>query len=123
MADLHNVVRLVDDFQDTDPRTRNSSPGSVNGNQLVMIGVQKERRLLKKAFWPIKNYIFVEYGTRNIWYKQSFNNAGVVKMGFSLSEMKMDKRSVPMEVYAQYFLDGTNPQWLERNDFELRSRP
>ena len=123
MVDIHTAVRLVDDFQDTDPRTRNSSPGSVNGNQLVMIGVQKERRLFKKAFWPIKNFIFVEYGTRNIWYKPSYNSAGVVKMGFSLSEMKMDKRSVPMDTYALYFLDHANPDWLARNDFELRARP
>lgn len=121
MVDINTAVRFVDDFIDKDPKTRNSSPGKVNGNQLIQIGIQKERRLLKiLTGHKIKHYIFQEEGTRNIWYKQGFNNAGVVKMGFSLKELAMDKRSVPMETYARYFLDNIDPDWMERNNFELK---
>ncbi len=121
--DINTAVRFVDDFLDQDPRTRDSSPGKVHGHRLVLIGKQRERRFFKKFSHPIKNYIFLEEGTENIWYKQSFNNAGVVKMGFSLSELGMDKKSVPMETYYKYFVANkgltSSQEWLQRNDFEL----
>ena len=128
MPDINIAVRFVDDWKDHDPKTRNSSPGTVNGNKLYQIGIQKERRLLKiLTGHSIKNYIFVEQGTRNIWYKQSFNNAGVVMMGFSLSLLGPHPKSVPMETYAKAFLDGgyipelkaDADAWLKRNDYVL----
>ena len=119
MPDINLAVRFVDDYRDKDPTTRDSSPGKVDGHRLILIGTQKERRLLKKFVWPTKNFIFVEEGTRNIWYKPSFNNAGVVAMGFSLKLLDNHPKAVPMEQYASYFLDKSDPVWLARNDFVL----
>ncbi len=45
MLDIREVVRLVDDFQDDNFSTRDSCPGKVNGNELIPIGRQIERRL------------------------------------------------------------------------------
>jgi len=114
---FNEVVRFVDDYMDRDPSTRDSSPGKVFGHQLKKIGVQIQRRLFRRG--KVKHVIFVEEGTRNIWYKNSFNNAGVVAMGFSLSRLTMHPNAVSMEEYARYFLDDSDPDWLERNDFEL----
>ncbi len=120
MPDINTAVRFVDDWIDKDPKTRDSSPGKVNGNRLIQIAIQKERRFFKRLTHPIKHYIFQEEGTKSIWYKQSFNNAGVVKMGFSLSELGMDRRSVPMETYYARFIETPDKEWLARNDFELK---
>lgn len=118
MVDVNTAVRFVDDFLDGNPKTRDSCPGKVNGNKLIPIANQIQRRTVGRK--SIKHIIFIEQGTRNIWYKKSICDAGVVKMGFSLSELRMDARSVPMEVYAKYFIDRLNPQWLKDNDFEFR---
>lgn len=125
-VDIKNVVRLVDDFLDDDYHTRNSCPGSVFGKRLVPVAIQRERRIFGKG--KIKHLIFKLDGTRELWYKKSYCDAGVVAMGFSLSQMDYDTRSVPMEWYAQLFLDGDQfvigvgdnaSNWLKRNDFEL----
>lgn len=127
MLDIREVVRLVDDFQDDNYSTRDSCPGKVNGNILRPIGRQIQRRLFRRN--TIKHLIFLEENTRNIWYKDSYCNAGVVAMGFSLSKLELHPKAVPMEVYAQIFLDGVDKlvipvgtsakEWLKRNDFEL----
>ena len=127
--DIRSVVRFVDDFEDTDPRTRNSCPGTVNGHKLIHIANQMQRRF---GFLPksVKHLIYQEEGTRNIWYKNSKCNAGVVAMGFSLSYLGKHPNSVPMEKYAFYFLgaerlrDKKNEaeirkEWLARNNFVL----
>lgn len=122
-VDIKSIVRLVDDFEDKDYKTRNSCPGTVFGKQLVPVAVQRERRIIGKG--RIKNWIFVLQGTRELWYKKSYCNAGVVAMGFSLNTMQPDNKSLPMEVYAEIFLDpdhlvnGVNSAiWRKRNDFE-----
>ena len=117
MLDIREVVRLVDDFQDDNFSTRDSCPGKVNGNELIPIGRQIERRLFRKS--RIKHLIYVEQNTRNIWYKDSHCNAGVIAMGFSIKNLEMHPKSVPMEQYAKYFIDESDPEWLKRNDFEL----
>jgi len=124
---MTTVVRIVDDWIDKDPATRDSCPGTVYGHKLIPIGRQIQRRLFRRN--TIKHLIFQEENTRNIWYKDSFCNAGVVAMGFSLSRLDMHPKAVPMEVYAEIFLDGVNrlvipvgtsaKEWLKRNDFEL----
>jgi len=119
MPNIKEAVRFVDDFQDLDPKTKDSCPGKVNGNKLVLIGKQLERR--EKGKGKVKHLIYVEEDTRNIWYKNSKCNAGVVMMGFSLTSLGMHPKSVPMEKYAEYFLDNKDPKWLERNDFKLES--
>lgn len=115
--DINTAVRFVDDYVDHDPKTRNSCPGKVNGHNLILIGKQIERRFFNRG--KTKHLIYLEEGTRNIWYKQSNCNAGVVKMGFSLSELDKDSNSVPMEEYAKYFIDKSDPEWLKQNDFVL----
>jgi hypothetical protein len=106
--DFGTVVRIVDNFRDT-------CPGTVNGNKLIPIYRQYNRRL--RVFRKLKNIIYLEEGTRNIWYKRSRCNAGVVMMGFSLSRLDEHPKSVTMEQYALYFLDEYDPKWLKRNDF------
>lgn len=127
--DINSVVRFVDDWQDNDPKTRDSCAGKVFGHKLVKIGEQIERRWFGRG--RVKNVIFVEEGTRNIWYKPSYCNAGVVAMGFSLSRLDFHPSAVSMERYAHYFLGslGDNPidtqnrlAWLERNDFKLTTK-
>lgn len=124
--DIKNVVRLVDDFLDDDYHTRDSCPGTIFGKKLIPVAIQRERRIFGKG--SIKHLIFKLEGTRELWYKKSYCNAGVVAMGFSLSQMDYDKRSVPMETYAELFLDGdkfvervgdNSSNWLKRNNFEL----
>lgn len=127
MMDYNSVVRLVDDFTDNDYKTRDSCPGSVFGHKLIPIARQVERRLFGRG--KIKNLIFREQGTRNIWYKKSYCDVGVVAMGFSLSSMEMHQKALSMETYAEIFLShqdrliipiGTSARdWMKRNDFEL----
>src|SRR3990167_1057167 len=102
--DMSTVVRLVDDFVDDNYTTRDSCPGTVFGHDLVPIGKQIQRRFLRRN--TIKHLIFVQKNTRNIWYKNSYCDAGVVAMGFSLSRLDKHPKAVPMEVYAELFLDG-----------------
>lgn len=116
--DINSVVRFVDDYRDKDPKTVDSCPGKVYGNQLVRIGVQIERRIfgLRKS---VKHIIFVEEGTRNIWYKNTFCYPSVVAMGFSASKLIFHPKAVSMQEYAKYFLDQVDTDWLKRNDFVL----
>ncbi len=114
---MNTVVRLVDAWTDNDPKTRDACPGKINGNKLVKIGIQWNRRL---KFWRKQKYvIYVEKGTRNIWYKSSKCNAGVVAMGFSRRRMDLHLKSVSMEEYAKYFIDRSDSKWLKRNNYEL----
>ena len=125
-VDIKTVVRLVDDFLDSDYSTRDSCPGTVFGRKLVPVAVQYERRIFGKG--RIKHLIFKLDGTRELWYKKSYCDAGVVAMGFSLSQMDFHKQALPMETYAELFLDGekfviqigdNSSTWLKRNNFEL----
>lgn len=141
MVDINTAVRFVDDWADKDPKTRDSSPGKVDGKQLRQIGVQKERRLLRRLFKSVKHVIFLAEGTHDIWYKNNYDYPAVVKMGFSLSRLTMHPNAVPMEFYYEVFM---NPgkllpvdllrgqsietlkglqmrgyEWLELNDFKL----
>lgn len=116
--DMRVVVRFVDDFEDTDPRTRNSCPGTVNGHKLIHIANQTQRRF---GFLPkrVKNVIYLEQGTGNIWYKRSKCNVGIVAMGFSLSRLANHPNAVSMEEYTKFFVDEISPAWLAMNDYVL----
>lgn len=124
---MSNVVRLVDAWIDNDPKTRDSCPGKINGHELHPIGIQWNRRF--RFFKKIKHIIYQEVSTRNIWYKNSKCNAGVVAMGFSLSRLANHPNTVSMEIYSMAFLDNPNDliielgitgaEWLARNDYEL----
>jgi len=115
---MKTVVRIVDAYTDSDPSTRDSCPGQINGNDLIRIGVQYNRRF--RFFKRIKYIIYREGSTRNIWYKSSKCNVGVVAMGFSRSRLAFHPNAVSMEMYAKYFIDRINLKWLKRNDYELR---
>lgn len=115
--DMSNVVRFVDDYLDNDPKTRNSSPGKVFGHNLILIGKQIERRPFRQK--RVKHLIFQEEGTRNIWYKNTFDYPSIVAMGFSTSKLTQHPKAVPMEQYARYFIDRIDEDWIKRNDFEL----
>lgn len=130
MTDINTAVRFVDAWLDDDPKTTNSSPGTVDGHKLILIGLQKQRRIFGRG--KTKHVIFLEEGTRNIWYKKNFDYPSIVKMGFSISEMRLDQKALPMETYAKIFIDGKKTpdhligeigtsarNWLKRNDFEL----
>lgn len=116
--DMSTVVRLVDAFQDDDYHTRDSCPGTVNKHKLIHIANQTQRRF---GFLPktVKNVIYIEEGTSNIWYKRSKCNAGIVAMGFSLSRLGQHPYAVPMEQYMKFFIDESDPDWLARNDYVL----
>lgn len=99
--------------------------GKIDGKPLLEIAHQKERRLWKKLIGrKIKNYIYHISGTRLIVYKEYKKSAAVMRMGLSGHFLKMSgnplhKYAVSMETYARYFLDGIDPDWLARNDYEL----
>lgn len=115
--DISTVVRFVDDYNDKNPKTNNSSPGALDGKKLIKIGVQKERRLL--VLKRVKHIIFVLEGTREIWYKNTFDYPVAVAMGFKASKLKWHPKSVTMEQYARLFLDKVDPDWLKLYDYEL----
>ena len=115
--DMSDAVRFVDDYMDKNPKTRDSSPGTVNGHRLIHIGNQIQIRIFRRG--KIKHLIFVEEGTRNIWYKDSMHSVGVVKMGFSQSRRGLHPKAVTMEKYAEYFLDGKDDSWLLQNNYRL----
>jgi hypothetical protein len=130
LIDINTAVRFVDDYMDKDPTTRDSSPGSVYGKKLKLVAYQWERRLIGRG--KIKHVIFVAEGTRDIWYKKNYDYPAVVKMGFSLAEQGMDRKSLPMEVYSLIFINGklypdlfvvhlgtSVKNWMQRNDFEF----
>lgn len=117
--DTKQVVRFVDAFEDSDPRTRDVCPGTVYGHKLIHVANQTQRRLRFFGRKKVKNVIYLEEGTANIWYKRSKCNVGVVAMGFSLSRLKMHPSAVSMEQYAKYFIDEIDPDWLERNDYVI----
>lgn len=119
MVDINTAVRFVDEVTDGNPKTTNYCPGHIDGRKLIQIGIQKERRILKKLFKKVKHIIYLQEGTRLIWYKNNECYPAVVKMGFSMSELTMHPKAVPMETYAMYFLDNKDPAWLKRNDFVL----
>ena len=115
---MTTVVRFVDDFMDDNYHTRDSCPGTVNKHKLIHIANQTQRRF---GFLPrtVKNLIYLEQDTGNIWYKRSKCNVGVVAMGFSISRLDRHPKSVPMEQYTKYFVDESDPEWLARNDYVL----
>ena len=116
--DMSTVVRLVDAFQDDDYHTRDSCPGTVNQHKLIHIANQMQRRF---GFLPktVKNIIYLESETSNIWYKRSKCSAGIVAMGFSLSRLARHPSARSMEDYTKYFIDEIDPDWLKRNDYVL----
>jgi len=120
ILDPNVLMALVDDWLDHDPRTRDSSPGTVKGRKLILIGLQHERRPNKISKGNlIKNWIFKLAGTKEIVYKEGFNNAGWVRMGVSPKMNGYHPKAVPMVQYAKYFIDVSNPAWLKNNDYEL----
>lgn len=124
---ISNVVRLVDAWTDSDPKTRDSCPGKINGYKLIPIAIQYNRRF--RFFKRQKHIIYREGDTRNIWYKNSKCNAGIVAMGFSLKRLKNHPKSISMKTYAAVFLGkpdefndellAYNKEWLARNDYIL----
>lgn len=114
---MSSVVRFVDAWTDNDPKTRDSCPGTINGNELIHIGNQFSKRF--RFFKKRKHIIYNEKGTRNIWYKNSKCNAGIVSMGFSLKRLANHPKAKSMEAYAIKFLDGNSDKWLKRNNYEL----
>lgn len=116
------LTGLVDAFLDNNPKTMDSSPGKIDGHQLRLVAQQIERRFLRKA--SIKNWIYVAEGTRELFYKPTPNSPAWVRMGVSLSRLKAgfsprDEYAIPMEQYANYFLDQSDHKWLKQNDFVL----
>ena len=119
MIPFDEVVRFVDAFQDNDPSTIDTCPGNVNGHNLIRIAHQKQRRLFRKD--KVKNIIYLERGTTNIWYKKSKCNAGVVAMGFSLRYLGYHPKAITMIEYYHRFteINAENLSWLDRNDFVM----
>lgn len=111
---MKTLVRFTDNWRDT-------CPGTVDGDKLIKIAVQKERRILKRLFKPIKNIIYLQEGTKMLWYKPSECFPAVIKMGISRKNLNEDSKSVPMEIYYNRLVVATlaNEEWIKRNDFEL----
>ena len=112
-ADPKILTRFVDDW-------RNSCPGTVDQHKLTKIAVQKERRILKKLFKPIKHIIYLEESTKMLWYKSNECHPAVVRMGITKNNTLHDK-AVSMEEYYHIFVVANiaYSEWLKRNDFEL----
>lgn len=133
--DMSSVVRLVDNW-------RERCPGTVDKKNLIQLGIQKERRLLKRMFGKkIKNIIYQREGTQEIWYKRKECAVGVVAMGFSTKLLESHPNAVPMAFYWDVFTmpnsiipisllseqqaDAleitalTGHDWLKMNDYEL----
>ena len=101
-VDINDAVRMVDNW-------RERCPGKVEQRKLIKIGIQKERRLLRRLVKKVKHIIYLQDGTQNIWYKNSDCDVGVVKMGFSLKRLAMHPNAVPMEFYYAAFMEPDNP--------------
>lgn len=123
MVNPDRLMYMVDDWRD-------SKPGKVDGRDLILIAVQKERRLSK--FWKksIKNWIYRIAGTKEIVYKEYPASPGVMRMGLKGSFLRNSgnpwhRKSVPMEEYYDMFVANKNRPtyvaWRKRNDFSLIS--
>lgn len=117
MVDPNLLTGFVADINDRCPgRFPKENP-----KKLIKIAIQKERRLfglIKTG--ATKNIIYKLEGTRDLVYKEKNEcHPGVIMMGLSGKNWKSHPKSVPMEMYAKYFLDVIDPQWLKRNDYEF----
>ena len=95
--DVNTATRMVDNW-------RERNPGSLDDKPLVLVGVQKERRLRRLFKGRIKYFIFKQEGTGNIWYKRKMDSVGAVKMGFSVKRLANHPTAVPMEFYFEVFV-------------------
>jgi len=114
------LMYKLDDWKDGDPKTNDFNPGKLDGKTLVLIALQKERRLLKRIFHPTKNWIY-RIGDRTdlVVYKPFPKAAGVIPMGISMTTMWWHPKSVPMETYCERFITMPDKEWLAMNDFVL----
>ena len=133
--DVNVAVRMVDDWTVR-------CPGTVEGNELKQIAIQKERRKIKRLFGKkIKHIIYLLESMEELWYKNNDCSVGVVKMGFSLKRLAQHPYAVPMEFYYAVFtspgnliplkllykgdtrtakgLAMTGFDWLKLNDYEV----
>jgi hypothetical protein len=113
------VMWKLDDWKDDNPKTNDYNPGKLDGKELRLIALQKERRLRNLFFKTTKNWIYHVGNTRLIVYKPFPKCAGVIPMGLSLKSGLRHPKSVPMETYAKLFIDRIDIIWLHENDFVL----
>lgn len=117
MVNPKNLMYWVDSW-------KNTNPGKVNGVHLFLIAIQKARRARDLWRKKPKNWIYKIGNTREIVYKEFERSPAVMKMGVSGHFLRhsgnpFHKFMVPMEKYAKYFIDNSDPEWLKRNDYEL----
>ena len=121
MVDWRQLIFWVDDWRDTDP-------GQIKGQPLILVGVQKERRIRKLWKKSIKNWIYAIDGSKMIVYKEYPLSPAVMKMGLSghflnKSGNPMHRYAVDMDYYYDVFVhnlfDIDNIEWRERNNYEL----
>jgi len=132
--DVNTAVRMVDNW-------RERYPGTIDGHPLKLLAIQKERRLRRIFKGKVKHWIYWQESSKNIWYKNSKDAVGVVKMGFSLRRLSEHPNAVPMEFYHDVFtmphslipisllpeaskktleqLALTGAEWMRLNDYEL----
>lgn len=132
--DINTAVRMVDNW-------RERCPGEIDGKQLKLIGIQRERRIRRLFGKKIKHYIYQKDGSSELWYKNDKCAVGVVKMGFSVKRLTSHPFAVPMEFYHDVFtmphslvpvrllpehqkktleqLALTGAEWLRLNNYEL----
>lgn len=130
---------FVDDYRDFDPKTKNASPGKVDGQQLNLIAYQFQRTWNPKSWFgngQIKNWIYRVGSSRTVVYKQGPDNPGVCLMGISINRQDYHPNAVPMEMYAKLFIDRNDgdadvvkyvhaggvhsiSQWMAQNAFKL----
>ena len=130
---------FVDAWRDNDPKTRNASPGKVDGQQLNLIALQYQRTWNPSTWFgkgQVKNWIYRVGSSRIVVYKQGPDNPGVCLMGISIKRQDFHPNAIPMELYAKLFIDRDDTDiavmgyvtkagvssikaWMEQNSFEL----
>ena len=112
MVNPKSLMYWVDNWRDADP-------GEIGGKKLNLIAIQHARRLRNLWRKRPKNLIYKIGNTREIVYKRYSKSPAVMKMGISIKRLGNHPNAVSMEKYAKYFIDKKNPDWLERNNYEL----
>lgn len=100
-------------FKLADPETWKSLPKTLGGDEVILVAIQKSRRILRKGK---TKYIYHRRNTKQIYWNRSEN---------SILFLPMARLETNMKRYYDAFVDlpltPKQEKWLSRNDYELLS--